>query len=118
MFDRIILHYYGPSDLAQLDLVSHTRDRLNCLNRSTLLAGLVMGYSTMATGCFRFAESFIYHNLAAAGVFLVTPFYMAVHVYFSAVFAGAVNTARVYCARLVMGMTGWDCPPWDKSFNT
>ena len=56
----------------------------------------------MATGCFRFADSFIYHNLVAAGVFLVTPVYMAIHVYLSGVCVDFVNTRTVFLTRLAI----------------
>lgn len=72
----MIVSYYGPS----AD-VAHYRSRFERLNWWALIGGILMGYSSMATGCFRFADSYMAHNTAASGIFFITPLYMVVHSY-------------------------------------
>lgn len=100
-FEETLIPAYFRAKTAD-NLVAKYRERFLLLNRVTLICGLIMSYSSMAVGCFRFGESFFFHNLVASGVFLVTPFYMAVHVYISRVFLGYVNSRGVYLCRLVV----------------
>lgn len=91
----IISTYYGPT----AD-VAYYRKRLECLNWWALIGGILMGYSSMATGCFRYADSYLAHNTAASGIFFITPLYMLVNTYFAGLFVGFVNTRTVFFVRL------------------
>ena len=59
----------------------------------------------MATGAFRFSDTFIWHNIAALGVFILTPVYMAGNTYLSALWCNAVNTVAVYRYRFWITLT-------------
>ncbi|KAH9405369.1 DNA damage-regulated autophagy modulator protein [Tyrophagus putrescentiae] len=99
-FVRIITTYYGST--ADIE---YYRKRFNSLNWWALIGGVLMGYSSMATGCFRFADSFLGHNASASGIFFITPLYMLVNTYFGAVLKDFVNTRTSFYLRFLI--TWW-----------
>ena len=114
-FMQMLSHFYGnfaaaadglppPQDSSQEVTVPAYRLRnsqgnrklFNQVNQLLFWAGIAIACSCMATGAFRFAETFIWHNSAALGVFMLTPVYMAGNTYLSALWCNAVNSVTVY----------------------
>ncbi len=117
-FMQMLSHFYGnftaaaeslpppppPQDSSQEVTVPAYRLRnsqgnrklFNQVNQLLFWAGIAIACSCMATGAFRFAETFIWHNSAALGVFMLTPVYMAGNTYLSALWCNAVNSVAVY----------------------
>lgn len=75
------------------------------INKVLFMMGIFISMSCMATGCFRFAESFMFHNLSAGGVFVLTPLYMLGNTYLSGVWGKAVNSIELYRRRLWISLT-------------
>lgn len=65
--------------------------------------GVSCAYSAMYVGAYRFADSFLYHNLVAVGVFVSAPAYLLIDIFFSALMTGSVNSKATATIRHWIG---------------
>lgn len=65
--------------------------------------GVSCAYSAMYVGAYRFADSFLYHNLVAVGVFISAPAYLLIDIFFTVLMTGSVNSRATAIIRHWVG---------------